>query len=407
MQSLSGKKILLGITGSIAAYKSIQVVRNFVAAGGDVQVVITAAGRHFVPVHTLQIFSKKPVLSDLFEQHSDVLHLTLAIDFDLIVIAPVTADFIAKMAWGLADDLLSTLLLSTSTSILLAPAMDLGMWDHPAVRQNVSLLAGRGCTIIDPQSGPLASGKEGIGRMAEPDQICDHACLMLAEGDRIKTHEGANLSGEVVLVTAGPTQEAIDPVRYISNRSSGKMGYAIADAARKRGADVILISGPTSLPAMDGMKTIRVQSTEEMAIEVSRYAPSATIVIMAAAVSDYTPAKRSDHKQKRGPYSLELVPTEDILLSLQKGQSRGQKFLVGFAAETEHLYENAWAKLKTKGLDLIVANDVTQEGAGFDSDTNIVDLIDATGKKKSLPKMSKRDVADHILKEIVRLRDRA
>jgi len=403
MHSLSGKKILLGITGSIAAYKAIQVVRDFTSAGADLQVVITAAGRRFVPVHTLQVFSKKPVLCDLFKPTADVLHVTLARGFDLVVIAPVTADFMAKMALGLADDLLSSILLSTSTPVLLAPAMDLGMWDHPAVRKNVALLKERGCNIIDPQWGPLASGLEGVGRMAEPDQIYQRGIALLAAEDTTGNDDKIPLSGETILVTAGPTQEAIDPVRYISNRSSGKMGYAIAEAARKGGAEVILVSGPTSLPDLEGVKMIRVQSTNEMLTEVERYFASATIVVMAAAVSDYTPTKRSDQKLKRMPQSLHLSPTPDILQSL--APRKGERFLVGFAAETEHLYENALTKLRAKGLDLIVANDVTEAGAGFDSDTNIVDLIDAEGHRTSFPKMLKRDLAYRILKEVVRLKD--
>ncbi len=393
MQSLSGKKILLGITGSIAAYKSLQIVRDITAAGGEVQVVLTPAAHHFVPPLTLQVFSKKPVLTDLFASTTEVLHVTLATGFDLVVIAPATADFIAKMALGIGNDLLSNILLSTTTQVLLAPAMDLGMWDHPAVSANVALLKKRGCMILDPTSGPLASGLSGIGRMADEETIFNRINMLLAP---IKP-----LDQEVVLVTAGPTQEAIDPVRFISNRSSGKMGYAIADLARQWGAKVILITGPTALPIPQGVRAIHVRSAAEMKVAVTEEAASATVVIMAAAVGDYTPVNLANQKLKRMTTALALKPTDDIIAGLAKKKGR---LLVGFSAETENLYPNAWAKLKKKGLDLIVANDLTQEGAGFDVDTNIVLLIHSDGSQTTLPKMLKSEVARHILEEVTQLR---
>jgi phosphopantothenoylcysteine decarboxylase/phosphopantothenate--cysteine ligase len=403
MQPLSGKKILLGITGSIAAYKSIQLVRDLTAAGAEVQVVLTPAAHPFVPSLTLQIFSKNNVYSDLFSSRTDILHVTLASGFDLNLIAPVTANFIAKMATGMADNLLSAILLSSSAPVLIAPAMDLGMWDHPAVQRNVALLKERGYIILNPEWGALASGLSGIGRMTDPQKIFDKTVSLLqntSEKGKVETP----LAGEVVLVTAGPTREAIDPVRFISNRSSGKMGYALAHAAREMGAKVILISGPTSLAVPCGIESVFVQSTAEMKAEIERFAPSASIVIMSAAVSDYTPLKRSNQKLKRAPKLLELIPTDDLLKGISK-QKNG-KFLVGFAAETENLHKNAWAKLKAKGLDLIVANDVTQEGAGFDVDSNIVEMIDATGQHTSLPKMHKSEVARHILNEVIRLKSK-
>ena len=400
MKPLSGKKVLLGITGSIAAYKSIQIVRDLTSAGSEVQVVLTPAAHHFVPPLTLQILSTKKVYSDLFDPSSDVIpHLTLAMGFDLILIAPATADFLAKMAAGFADDLLSTLLLATKIPILAAPAMDLGMWDHPAVLKNVALLKDRGCSIIEPVFGPLASGLEGIGRMADEKKIFSEASRFLLKKTDQKTE---SLGKEVILVTAGPTREAIDPVRFISNRSSGKMGYALAEEAQKFGAKVILISGPVSLPAPFGVETITVQSAEEMKREVKRYVKRATIVIMAAAVSDYTPVHPSTQKKKKHPQSLQLKLTDDILNGLSK-YKKGRIF-VGFAAETTNLYENAWKKLKEKKLDLIVANNVLSDGAGFDTDTNIVDFIDKEGQKTALPKMSKTDVARRILEEVVRIR---
>ncbi|MBI3358356.1 MAG: bifunctional phosphopantothenoylcysteine decarboxylase/phosphopantothenate--cysteine ligase CoaBC [Nitrospirae bacterium] len=400
MKPLSGKRVLLGVTGSIAAYKSIQIVRDLTSAGCEVQVVLTDAAHHFVPALALQILSKKKVVSLLFDPSSDaILHVTLATGFDLILIAPVTADFLAKMAAGLANDLLSTLLLATKIPILLAPAMDLGMWDHPAVHKNVAILKDRGCLIIDPVFGPLASGLEGIGRMADEQKIVDEASRFL-----LKNSQGTSrsLAKEVVLITAGPTREAIDPVRFISNRSSGKMGYALAEEAYKFGAKVILISGPVSLPAPFGVETIYVQSAEEMKKEVEQHVKQVTVVVMAAAVSDYTPVYPVNQKEKKRPQSLQIKLTDDILKGLSK-YKKGRIF-VGFAAETADLFENAWAKLKEKKLDLIVANDVLQEGAGFDTDTNIVDLIDAKGRKTSLPKMPKTDLARRILEEVILIR---
>lgn len=410
MKSLSGKKILLGITGSIAAYKALQIVRDITASGGEVQVVLTPAAHHFVPSLTLQTFSKKPVLTDLFAPHGQVIHVTLARSFDLILIAPTTADFMAKMALGFADDLLSNLLLSTdsATPVLIAPAMDLGMWDHPAVQKNIALLKERGCVIIDPEWGPLASGLEGMGRMANEAKIFNSVCDQLSSSSPSPSRP---LAGEVTLVTAGPTQESIDPIRFISNRSSGKMGYAIAEVAGQWGAEVILISGPTALPNPDGgrIKTVRVQSAEEMKREVEKHAPDATIIVMAAAVSDYRPAHRSDQKIKKSAAlkSITLQPTEDILMGLAKHKKSlgSKKIVVGFAAETEHLYENALAKLRAKQLDLIVANDVTQAGAGFDVDTNIVEIIRPDGHRIPLSKMSKKDVAQHILNEVIRTKE--
>ena len=399
MKPLSGKKVLLGITGSIAAYKAIQIVRDLTSADCEVQVVLTPVAHHFVPALTLQILSQKKVLSRLFDPSSDAIpHVTLATGFDLILIAPVTADFLAKMAVGLADDLLSTLLLATKTPILLAPAMDLGMWDHPAVCKNVALLKERGCFFVDPVFGPLASGLEGIGRMADEKKILDEASLILKNAPK-RTN---SLAKDIVLITAGPTREAIDPVRFISNRSSGKMGYALAEEAQRLGARVILISGPVSLSAPFGVETITVQSAEEMKQEVERHVKLATIVMMAAAVCDYTPVQKAQQKEKKKPQALQLKLTDDILKGLSK-HKQGKVF-VGFAAETTNVFENAWTKLKEKNLDLIVANNVLCEGAGFDTDTNIVDLIDANGRTASIPKMSKSNVARRILEEVILLR---
>ncbi len=394
--ALSGKKVLLGITGSIAAYKSLQIVRDLKAAGADVQVVLTPVAHRFVPPLTLQIFSGHPVYTDLFDSHNEVIHLSLAQETDLILIAPATAHFIAKMAIGLADDLLTNLLLATTPQIFIAPAMDFGMWEHPTVRENIRILRGRGVQIIEPEVGPLASGKEGKGRLASESTIVETVSSFFSEG--------AKLAGEVVLVTAGPTQEPIDPVRYISNRSSGKMGYALAEAARAWGGCVILISGPTNLPSPPGVERISVRTAEEMKKEVDRRFPDATIVIMAAAVSDYRVQNSAAQKLKKTgqPRSISLEETDDILKGLLG--KKGKRVLVGFAAETERLVENAQKKLKSKGLDLIIANDVTQEGAGFDADTNVVQFIDSKGKRTPQPKMPKTVLARYILEEILKLK---
>lgn len=426
-KSLSGKKILLGITGSIAAYKTVQVVRDLTSAGCDVEVVLTRAARHFVSKMPLQILSKHKVHTKLFDpDNSEVTHVSLAMQSDLILIAPTTADFIAKMALGLADDLLSTLVLSvpatkkisndkedaspiTTTAssvslkknplIVIAPAMDLGMWDHPAVKKNVATLIERGCVIIEPESGPLASGLSGVGRMADEKKIVSVVSEHLLKS---RFYKNSPLSKEVVLVTAGPTREAIDPVRFISNRSSGKMGYELAIAAHALGAEVILISGPVALSPPSGVKTVQVESAKEMKDAVDQYAALATVVIMAAAVCDYTPMHPDSQKEKKKPQALQLTVTDDILKGLARNKT-GQ-IRVGFAAETNNLFENALKKLTEKKLDLIVANDITVPGAGFDCDTNIVDLIHKNGEKQSLPKMHKRDIARKILEAVIKLR---
>ncbi len=393
---LSGKKVLLGITGSIAAYKAIQILRDLTAEGAEVQVVLTPAACRFVPLLTLQVFSGKPVFSDLFDPHDKVIHLTLSQDAHLILIAPATADFIAKMTAGLADDLLTSLLLSASAPIVVAPAMDIGMWEHPAVQRNIAILREWGVHIIEPETGPLASGKEGKGRLADEKTILEGIVTRLKASDRLK--------GEVILVTAGPTHEPIDPVRFISNRSSGRMGYALAEAAYQWGAEVILISGPSNLSVPPGVRRISVRTAEEMKKETERHCPAASIVIMAAAVCDFRPKTVSFQKIKKntGLQSLAIEPTDDILLGLST--IKGKKLFVGFSAETENLAENAKKKLYAKGLDLIVANDVMQEGAGFDSETNVVQLFDKKGKNINIPKMSKQLLAYRILEEILRLK---
>ncbi len=394
---LVGKTILLGVTGSVAAYKSLQIVRNFTEAGATVQVVLTVAARRFVPELTLQVFSGRPVFTDLFDSHNDVVHLSLAHAADLILVAPATAHFIAKMATGLADDLLGNLLLCARAPIFVAPAMDVGMWAHPAVQQNADLLRARGVTIIDPVVGPLASGAVGEGRLADESVICQAVAAHFSVSEQ--------LAGEVVLVTAGPTHEPIDPVRFLSNRSSGKMGYAIAAVARQWGARVILVSGPTSLACPVGVERIDVRTGEEMKRAVDARFSEATLVVMAAAVSDYRPQNPTTGKIKKTgePRTLFLEPVGDILKQLPA--DRQGKVVVGFAAETEDVVENAKKKRHDKALDLIVANDVTAAGAGFEVDTNIAFLIDRHDQVTALPKMTKIDLARHILAAARQIRE--
>lgn len=395
---LSGKKILLGITGSIAAYKAILILRRLTSAGADVTVVMTASAKRFITPLTFKVLSKNEVYSDLFESQEGLPHLSLLEQCDLILIAPATANFICKMATGIADDLLLSLLLSARVPILIAPAMDHNMWKNPIVQKKVSILRENDIRVVEPESGSLASGKEGEGRLACEDRIFDDVCSQLS----VKR----DLVGEVIIVTAGPTREPIDPVRFISNRSSGKMGYAIASAARDRGARVILISGMTSLPRPEQLEFVEVLTAHEMKKAVMRHLPEASMVIMAAAVADYKPKKPSLNKLKKGGKALviEMMETEDILEEI--GRSNGEVVLVGFAAETNDIIKNAETKLRKKRLDLIVANDITRDGAGFESDTNISTIIDRYGKIQELPLMHKRDLAQIILNRAIELKGR-
>jgi phosphopantothenoylcysteine decarboxylase/phosphopantothenate--cysteine ligase len=385
-----GKRIVLGVTGSIAAYKAVEVLRGLLKEGADVSVVMTASATRFVTPLTFEVLSTHPVATDLFATHEEMLHLSLAEQADVILIAPATAYLLAKAALGLADDLLGALLLSTRCPMVIAPAMDGGMWDHPAVQQHVAVLKARGVTILEPVDGPLASGKIGKGRMVEPAVILDAlgTCLVPSQ----------DWLGHRVVVSAGPTQEPIDPVRFLTNRSSGKMGYAVAEAARARGAEVVLVSGPTSLSSPAGVERIEVTTAEEMSKALMAQLPWATVVVMAAAVGDFRAARFSATKLERTGeqrQALELEPTADILSTLAD-QRRGQ-ILVGFAAEAGPVMPRAFEKLRRKGVDLMVANDVTMEGAGFGTDTNIAVLIDRTGRAIELPKMSKKELADRIL----------
>ncbi|HET6370428.1 MAG TPA: bifunctional phosphopantothenoylcysteine decarboxylase/phosphopantothenate--cysteine ligase CoaBC [Nitrospiria bacterium] len=397
MSALSGKKVLFGITGSIAAYKSVQILRDLTLAGADVKVVLTPSAVRFVPPLTLQVFSGHPVSSDPFEPRDEVLHLALAEEAELVLVAPATANFIAKAAIGLADDLLSTLLLGLSAPLLFAPAMDGGMWEHPAVQRNVSTLIQRGVRFVGPVSGPLASGKSGPGRMSEPSAVVEAVISLLSPVSE-------DLRGEVIVVTAGPTQEPIDPVRYLTNRSSGKMGYAIAERAQRRGGKVILISGPTHLAPPGGVDFYSVRTAHEMKEAVLKRIIGATTLIMAAAVSDYRPKAPADRKIKKGRSGvmLDLTVTEDILKEAR--QQNKNLFMVGFAAETERLVENARKKLVEKKLDLVVANEVGDKRIGFESDENEVTILGKRGVDLKVGRSPKTIVADRILDLICRLK---
>lgn len=394
--SLPGVRVVLAVTGSIAAYKAVSLLRLLRREAATVNVVMTAGACRFVTPLTFEVLSGSHVATDLFEAHQEMLHLSLPEQAQAIVIAPATANCLAKAALGLADDLLSTMLLTTQCPVIFAPAMDGDMWQHPTVVEHVATLRARGAIIVEPEEGPLASGRLGQGRLADEQRIL--AALQTA------VHPRRDWSGRKVLISAGPTHEAIDPVRFISNRSSGKMGYALAEAARARGAEVVLVSGPTSLPSPAGVEYCPVTTAEEMRKAMTTRCTWSDTVIMAAAVADFRPARPSAHKLKkrRGPIThLELEATEDILHELSTG--RTNQVIVGFAAETDDLLAHAKEKLHAKGVDLLVANDVTAPGSGFGADTNRVWLLTRDGDPEELPLLSKRDVADRILDRILTL----
>jgi len=394
--TLVGAHILLGVTGSIAAYKAVSLLRAMQREGATVDVAMTQAATKFVTPLTFEVLSGRPVSTDLFEAHQEMKHLTLPEVADAIVVAPATANFLAKAALGLGDDLLSTMLLTAPCPLICAPAMDGGMWTHPTVIEHVRMLRARGVAIVDPEEGPLASGRMGQGRLAEETRILDALHAVLAPK--------RDWQGQRVLISAGPTQEAIDPVRFISNRSSGKMGYAVAEAAQARGAQVVLVSGPTQGHAPKGVEVVPVETAEEMAKALTTRLGWSTVVVMAAAVADYRPKQAAPHKlKKRGGdgTTLELEQTTDILADLSA--RRTNQLLVGFAAETQDLVTHAREKLRRKGLDLIVANDVTQAGAGFGSDQNAATLIDRYGTVTELALKPKRQLADDILDAMLTL----
>jgi phosphopantothenoylcysteine decarboxylase/phosphopantothenate--cysteine ligase len=394
---LRDKKIVLGVCGGIAAYKAAELVRLYVKAGAEVFVIMTEAARQFITPLTFQTLSGNPVHGELFDlvQEQEIGHISLADRADLIVVAPATANLVGKVASGIADDLLTTTLMASSAPVLFAPAMNSRMWENSIYQHNQRKLRRIGYHFLDPEVGLLACGWEGKGKLPDPEVILAETRRLLSPRD---------LAGETLLVTAGPTREELDPVRFLSNYSSGKMGYAIARAAAERGARVLLVSGPTALAAPRGVEFHPVVSACQMQQSVMELAPSCSVVVMAAAVADYRPAARSTRKIKKSAgdrLCLELERNPDILAGL--GRLSGERLLVGFAAETEDLLSNARQKLTEKNLDLIVANDVTREGAGFDVDTNIVRLLYRDGMDEEFPQMSKDDVAGLLLDRIAGL----
>ncbi len=394
---LKGKEIVLGVTGGIAAYKAAEFVRLLVKEEADVHVVMTRNAQEFVTPLTFQTLSCNPVITQGFSLYEDreIGHVALADRAHLIVVLPATANIIGKVANGIADDFLSTMVMATKAPVLFAPSMNVNMWENKAVQKNVQTLLERGYDFVEPGVGELACHWHGKGRLAELDEVLEKVKDLFTPKD---------LKGERVLVTGGPTQEPIDPVRFITNRSSGKMGYALARVARRRGAEVVLVTGPISLPNPGSdIEVIAVRTAEEMRKAVLESLEGCTVVIKAAAVSDYRPKTISHQKLKKdGAYeSLELEKTKDILAEI--GRRKGKRILVGFAAETENLIGNARKKMAEKHLDLIVANDITGPEAGFGVDTNQVKILHASGEAEDLPLMSKEEVATRILDDVVRL----
>jgi len=397
-------RITLGVTGGVAAYKAAELVRRLQQDNFTVQVVMTRGAREFITPLTFAALSGQKVITDLFSNsesgeanlESAIEHIAVAQRTDLLLVAPATADILAKFARGIADDFLTTLYLASTAPVIVAPAMNVNMWNHPATQENIRLLRDRGVSVVAPDEGYLACGMVGAGRLAGQEEIVAAVRAVL--------HAHHDLQDETILIAAGPTCEDLDPVRYLTNRSSGKMGYAVAEAAAQRGAKVTLISGPTALETPQGVTRIDVRTAAEMHAAVTARFPQSSIAILAAAVADYRPAITAGSKMKRGKeaITIEFQPTADILASIAK--EKGRRLVVGFAAETDNVAENARKKLSAKNADLIVANDVTAEGAGFDLETNIVTMFASDGRDLALPKLPKSEVAQRILDEIVRLR---
>jgi len=395
---LSGQRVLLGVSGGIAAYKAVLLARLLTTAGADVQVVMTPAATRFVGAATFAALTHHPVHSDVFERSESVLHVRLAHQAEVAVVAPATANVVAKLALGLADDLLTATLLEATCPLVVAPAMHSGMWDHAATRANVATLSERGVVVVGPGEGSLAAGDEGVGRMAEPEEI------VAAVARRLEADLGEGpLSGRTVLITAGPTHEPIDAVRFLANRSSGRMGYAVASEAARLGAAVTLVSGPVSLTPPRGVDVVAVETAAEMAEAVTARFPMADAVVMAAAVADFRPATVSSAKIKKdaGLSEVALEPTADILAEL--GKTKERQILVGFAAETDHLEAEGRRKLAEKNLDLVVVNEVGRPETGFGSDTNRAAILSAAGDDDALRLWTKDDLATAICERLVRL----
>ena len=400
-------KVALGVSGGIAAYKAAEIVRMLQERGVRVQVIMTRAAQEFVRPLTFAALSGEKVITDMFATgegntnaqpniDSAVEHIAVAQSIDALLVAPATADVLAKFAQGMATDFLTTLYMATTAPVVVAPTMNVNMWNHPATQANLEILRKRGVRIVEPGEGYLACGMTGPGRLAENQAIV--AALMEALG------ASQDLARETVLITAGPTREKVDPVRYLTNRSSGRMGYALAEAASRRGARVLLVSGPTALTPPGAAELTQVESAEQMRQAVLKLLPEATVVIKTAAVSDYRPKSAASQKIKRsGPMSLELEPTVDILAEIAR--HKNSQIVVGFAAETQNALENARKKLASKSLDAIVVNDVSREGVGFDSDRNAVTII-TYDSVVEVPETTKWEVAQRVLDEVVRLRQR-
>jgi phosphopantothenoylcysteine decarboxylase/phosphopantothenate--cysteine ligase len=395
-------RIVLGVTGGIAAYKAAELARWLIRDGHEVQVVMTRAAEEFVRPLTFASLTNRKVVTDLFSSaspeatlSSSIEHIGVAREHDLLIVAPATANVLARFTHGLADDFLSTLYLAFRGPVILAPAMNNVMWEHPATQTNLEILRARGHIVVDPDEGALACGTYGPGRLAENDKILAAVARLTSTRD---------LAGQTILITAGPTQEPLDPVRYLSNRSSGRMGYALAEAALTRGARVILVSGPVALPNPAGAELISVRTAEEMRDAVFARLEPATVVIKCAAVADFRPARVSTRKVKKtgAPISLELEPTPDILAAL--GAQKGNRILIGFAAETENLLDYARAKLQAKNCDMVVANLVGRPGGGFESEKNAVLLVLRTGQTIEVARAGKRVIADRILDQIAALK---
>lgn len=395
-------KIALGVSGGIAAYKAAEIVRLLQERGIRVQVVMTQAAQEFIRPLTFAALSGEKVITEMFAADqttanidSAIEHIAIAESIDALLVAPATADVIAKFAQGIANDFLSTLYLATTAPVIVAPAMNVNMWNHAATQANLETLKKRGIRIVEPGAGYLACGMTGPGRLADNEAIVTATLEVLGVSQE--------LAGETVLITAGPTREKIDPVRYLTNRSSGRMGYALAEAALRRGARVLLVSGPTALKPPASAEVTYVESSEEMRLAVLKLLPEATIVIKTAAVADYRPRSAAAHKIKRaGPLTLELEPTVDILAEIKRHKQ--SQIVVGFAAETQNVLENARKKLSAKSLDAIVVNDVSHEGIGFDSDRNAVTII-TESEVIEVPETTKWEVAQRVLDQVVRLRD--
>jgi phosphopantothenoylcysteine decarboxylase/phosphopantothenate--cysteine ligase len=404
-------RVALGVTGGVAAYKAAELVRRLQQDGLEVEVIMTRHAQEFITPLTFAALTGRKVITEMFSAddaapanvESAIEHIAVAQRIDALVIAPATANSIAKLAQGLANDFLSTLALATTAPVIIAPAMNVNMWEHPATQLNLETLRARRVRIVAPDEGYLACGMVGAGRLASVEAIAAAVRDVLG----IK-HD---LAAETILITAGPTCEDVDPVRYLTNRSSGKMGYALADAARRRGARVILVSGPTALAAPDGVEFISVRTAAEMHRAVREKLVETTAIIMAAAVADFRPANPAAAKIKRGSgkLTLELESTPDILADISRengppSNAQSRRIIIGFAAETNDVAASARKKLMSKNADLIVANDVTEPGAGFDGDTNVVTLFSRDAEEVRLPKMTKFDVAGRVLDELVRLR---